>query len=79
VNSLSRLILASTETLPEGEPITAKALLHLGNRAAVDQVLARLVRRGALMRAAQGLYLMYVRSKPGSAKGRRLRKRWCRP
>jgi len=38
--------------LPEGTPVVAKELLHLGSRAAVDQALSRLVRRGALMRRA---------------------------
>lgn len=65
MNSLSRQILAWTETLPEGEPITAKTLLHLGTRAAVDQALARLARRGALMRAARGLYLRPVETRFG--------------
>ncbi len=65
MNSLSRQILAWTQTLPEGEPISAKALLHLGNRAAVDQALARLARRGVLMRAARGLYVRPVETRFG--------------
>ena len=41
--------------LPEGTPVAAKELLHLGSRAAVDQALSRLVRRGSLMRAGRGI------------------------
>ncbi len=65
MNSLSHQILAWTETLPEGEPIAAKALLHLGNRAAVDQALARLARGGALMRVARGLYVRPIETRFG--------------
>jgi hypothetical protein len=65
MNSLSHQILAWTETQSEGQPISAKGLLHLGNRAAVDQALARLARRGALMRAARGLYIRPVETRFG--------------
>ena len=34
---LSEQILAHAEGLPEGAPVSAKGLLYLGNRAAVDQ------------------------------------------
>ena len=37
---LTEQILAHTEGLPEGAPIAAKSLLHLGNRAAVDLALS---------------------------------------
>ncbi len=43
--------------LPEGTPISAKELLHLGQRATVDQALARLTKGGQLMRVARGLYV----------------------
>ena len=43
---LSEQILAHAEGLPEGAPVSAKGLLHLGNRAAVDQALSRLAERG---------------------------------
>jgi hypothetical protein len=46
MNSLSHQILTWTETQSEGQPISAKGLLHLGNRAAVDQALARLALMG---------------------------------
>ena len=38
---LTEQILSHAEGLPEGAPISAKGLLHLGNRAAVDQALSR--------------------------------------
>jgi len=62
---LSISILAAAKRQPEGEPLRAKALLHLGSRAAVDQTLSRLVRRGALLRVGRGLYVRPVASKFG--------------
>ena len=62
---LSRQILTLSEGLPEGAPLTARGLLHLGNRAAVDQALARLVRRGQLLRMARGLYVRPVQTRFG--------------
>jgi hypothetical protein len=65
MNPLSRQILAHVTPFGEGEPITAKGLLHLGNRAAVDQALTRLARRGELMRIARGLYVRPVATRFG--------------
>lgn len=53
---LSDQILTYAGALPERAPLSAKGLLHLGNRAAVDQALSRLARRGYLIRAGRGLY-----------------------
>lgn len=50
---------------PEDVPVSAKELLHLGSRAAVDQALARLVRRGRLLRVGRGLYLRPVETRFG--------------
>ena len=47
---LTEQILAHATGLPEGMPVSAKGLLHLGNRAAVDQALSRLSERGQLIR-----------------------------
>jgi hypothetical protein len=47
-------------------PLVAKELLHLGSRAAVDQVLSRLVRRGTLLRAGRGIYVLPVENRFGS-------------
>lgn len=66
MSHVSHAILAETARLPEGAPITAKALLHLGERAAVDQALSRLVKRGQLIRAARGIYVRPVTSRFGT-------------
>lgn len=43
----------------------AKSLLHLGTRAAVDQALSRLTKRGQLIRAGRGVYLRPIASRFG--------------
>ena len=45
--------------------MTAKGLLHLGSRAAVDQTLSRLSRSGELLRLGRGLYVLPVESRFG--------------
>ena len=62
---LSIRILREGAELREGAPICAKALLHLGSRAAIDQALSRLVRRGRLLRAGRGLYVRPVETRFG--------------
>ena len=52
-------------TLPEGVPLAAKGLLHLGSRAAVDQTLSRLAARGELIRAGHGIYMRPVQTRFG--------------
>jgi hypothetical protein len=63
---LAEKILRLAQELPEGSSLSAKALLHLGTRAAVDQALSRLVRRGRLMRAGRGVYVRPVEGKYGT-------------
>lgn len=63
---LSTRILEEAAELPEGAPLYAKALLHLGSRAAIDQALSRLVRRGVLLRAGRGLYVRPVETRFGT-------------
>ena len=46
--------------------MSAKGLLHLGSRAAVDQALSRLARRNDLLRAGRGLYVLPVKGRFGS-------------
>ena len=65
MNTLAKTILAHTQELPEGEPISAKEMLHLGSRAAVDQAFSRLVRRGRLLRVSRGVYVRLVESRFG--------------
>ncbi len=45
--NVTEQILELAARLPEGTPVAAKSLLHLGSRAAVEQALLRLVRRGS--------------------------------
>ena len=52
--------------LAEGKQITAKEMLHLGNRAAIDQVLSRRARSGKLIRVSRGLYVAPVQGRFGS-------------
>lgn len=52
--------------LAEGETLSAKELLHLGERASIDQALSRLVKRGALLRVGRGMYARPVTSRFGT-------------
>ncbi|MFA5968244.1 MAG: DUF6088 family protein [Sphingomonas sp.] len=63
---LTEQIMEHAARLPEGVPVAAKGLLHLGNRAAVDQALSRLAERGLLIRAGRGIYLLPVTSRFGT-------------
>ncbi len=63
---LTEQILAHAKGLPVGAPVAAKSLLHLGNRAAVDQALSRLAERSHLIRAGRGIYLLPVTSRFGT-------------
>lgn len=42
--------------MPEGKPFPAKDLLQFGTRAAVDQVLYRMVKDNEILRIARGIY-----------------------
>ncbi|WHS96476.1 DUF6088 family protein (plasmid) [Sinorhizobium kummerowiae] len=66
MQNLTSQILGYAEQMPEGSPLSAKSLLHLGNRAAVDQALSRLTERGELIRAGRGIYMRPVKSRFGS-------------
>ncbi len=63
---LNETILCFARNQPEGVPVMAKGLLHLGSRAAVDQSLSRLSRSGELLRLGRGLYVLPVKSRFGS-------------
>ena len=65
MRGLSRRIMEHAGTLPEATPLCPAALLHLGNRAAVDQALSRLARSGHLMRICQGVYMRPVETRFG--------------
>lgn len=63
--SLPKRIMEHAEALPEAAPICPGALLHLGSRAAVDQALSRLARRGQLLRVHRGVYMRPFRTEFG--------------
>ena len=63
---LKEAVLRHARNQPEGVPLTAKGLLHLGSRAAVDQTLSRLARSGDLLRAGRGLYVLPIEGRFGS-------------
>jgi Family of unknown function (DUF6088) len=63
---LSTRIFAEVAEMSEGAPLYAKALLHLGSRAAIDQALSRRFRRGQLLRAGRGLYVRPVETRFGT-------------
>jgi hypothetical protein len=60
-------ILREIATLPEGQTVSARELLHLGTRAAIDQALSRLAAAGKLMRVARGLYVLPKTSRFGAS------------
>ena len=64
--SLTDRIAQHSATLPEGAPLCPNALLHFGSRAAVDQALSRLARRGRLLRVCQGVYVRPVQTRFGT-------------
>jgi len=66
MNSLAKQILTYAESQPEGATLTAKGLLHLGKRAAIDQSLARLARRREVMRLGRGVYVRPIQTKYGT-------------
>jgi hypothetical protein len=53
---VSRNILKRIQNRGKGSVFTARDFLDLGSRAAVDQTLARLARKGTIRRIAHGLY-----------------------
>lgn len=63
--SVTSKILAHAKSLPEGETISARELLHLGTRFSIDQALSRLTRKGELLRIASGLYVLPIQTSFG--------------
>ena len=66
MEGLTESILRKTNELPEGTPVSAKMLLHLGSRQAIDQSLSRLARSGKLLRPGRGIYVAPVKSRFGT-------------
>lgn len=65
MSTTAKTILAFAASLPEGATISAKELLHLGERAAVDQALSRLVKRQKLIRVRRGMFALQVKTRFG--------------
>ena len=63
--SLPSQIMSHAADSPEGMLLCPSALLHLGGRAAVDQALSRLARKGELMRIFQGVYVRPIHTRFG--------------
>ena len=58
-------IMIYAATLPEGALLHPKALLHVGTRAAIDQALSRLAKKGRLLRVCHGIYVKPVETRFG--------------
>ena len=65
MRGLPHRIMQFAASLPEATPLCPAALLHLGNRAAVDQALSRLARSGDLMWICQGIYMRPIETRFG--------------
>ena len=65
MRSLPKRIMEYAESLPEATPLCPAGLLHLGNRAAIDQALSRLARSGKLRRIFQGVYMRPIETRFG--------------
>ena len=65
MRNLPSQIMSHAAESPEGTLLCPRALLHLGSRAAVDQALSRLSRKGKLMRVCQGIYVQPIQTRFG--------------
>lgn len=65
MSSLPKRIMKLSADSPEGELLSPGALLHLGSRAAIDQALSRLARKGELLRVCQGVYVRPIQTRFG--------------
>lgn len=66
MTQLTEQVLSHVNAMHEGTPVSAKSLLHLGSRAAVDQALSRLTKRGQLIRAGRGVYMRPINGRFGT-------------
>ncbi len=65
MSSSPEQIMTYASTLPEGALLHPKMLLHLGTRAAIDQALSRLAKKGRLMRVCHGIYVCPMETRFG--------------
>ena len=63
--NLAQQVLSQAASLPEGASLSAKALLHLGNRAAVDQAVTPGSQRRTVA-SRTGVYVLPVKGKFGA-------------
>lgn len=66
MSTLPENILKHAISLPEGGLLSPKEFLHLGSRAAIDQVFSRLTKSGKLLRVSRGAYAAPVSSRFGT-------------
>ena len=66
MNTLPETVLLHAQSLPEGGVLSPKEFLHLGSRAAIDQALSRLTKRGKLLRVGRGTYVALISSRFGT-------------
>lgn len=66
MRGLPKRIMEHVEALPEAAPLCPGALLHLANRASVDQALSRLSRSGKLVRISHGVYMRPIKTRFGT-------------
>ncbi|MGK2898419.1 MAG: DUF6088 family protein [Burkholderiaceae bacterium] len=66
MTTLPESILLHAQSLSEGGVLSPKEFLHLGGRAAVDQALSRLTKKGKLLRVSRGTYVAPVSSRFGT-------------
>ncbi len=66
MSELVERVIEQISASPEGRYLSAKELLHLGKRAAVDQALSRLTKSGRLLRVSRGLYVQPVQGQFGA-------------
>ncbi len=64
--TLSQKILSHAAQQPEGALLQASALGNMGSRNAIDQALSRLAKRGQLIRAGRGVYVLPVQNRFGA-------------
>ncbi len=65
MRGLPKRIMEYAEILPEATPLCPGAMLHLGNRAAVDQALSRFGRSGKLLHICRGVYMRPIETRFG--------------
>lgn len=66
MDRLAEAILRKTNELSEGAPVSAKTFLHIGTPRSIGQSLSRLARSGNMLRVAQGIYVLSVKSRFGT-------------